>query len=345
MRPASRLASPADFTTPLCPNCRGPSNKAKPNLFTPTRSGPNRSATGRVRGRDLDSGRDSARGRGHRPRDALRRQDRRRRAVAHRRDAGRSPPSSARTAPARPPRSRPARATAAPGGPGPGARARPASASTPRWRRGRRDAPVRRRLVGGPRRRDARATSPRCTRNPLPVDALVERLGLGGCGRTPYRRLSGGQQQRLGLAMAVVGRPELVFLDEPTAGLDPQARRATWELVEELRADGVTVVLTTHYMDEAERLATYVYVVDHGRVLTAGYAGRAAPRRGRRHTISFRAPSRASTSRRSSRRSPPDCTVTEVARRRLPRPRAGRPAGAGGRDGLVRGARRDARAA
>ena len=102
-------------------------------------------------------------------------------------------------------------------------------------------------------------------RNPLPVDALVERLGLGSCGRTTYRRLSGGQQQRLGLAMALVGRPELVFLDEPTAGLDPQARRATWELVEETARDGVTVVLTTHYMEEAERLASHVYVVDRGR--------------------------------------------------------------------------------
>jgi ABC-2 type transport system ATP-binding protein len=85
--------------------------------------------------------------------------------------------------------------------------------------------------------------------HPLDVDALVDRLGLGSAGRTAYRRLSGGQQQRLSLAMAVVGRPELVFLDEPTAGLDPQARRATWELVEDLRGDGVTVVLTTHYMD------------------------------------------------------------------------------------------------
>ncbi|MGF1429582.1 ABC transporter ATP-binding protein [Kitasatospora sp. LaBMicrA B282] len=106
--------------------------------------------------------------------------------------------------------------------------------------------------------------------HPLDVPALVERLGLGSCGRTSYRRLSGGQQQRLALAMAVVGRPELVFLDEPTAGLDPQARRATWELIRDLRRDGVTVVVTTHYMDEAEQLADDVAIVDRGRVIAQG---------------------------------------------------------------------------
>jgi ABC-2 type transport system ATP-binding protein len=102
------------------------------------------------------------------------------------------------------------------------------------------------------------------------VDALIERLGLGSCGRTGYRRLSGGQQQRLALAMAVVGRPELVFLDEPTAGLDPQARHATWDLVRELRADGVSVLLTTHHMDEAEQLADDVAIVDGGRLVVSG---------------------------------------------------------------------------
>ncbi|MEU9604296.1 ABC transporter ATP-binding protein [Streptomyces sp. NPDC048057] len=106
--------------------------------------------------------------------------------------------------------------------------------------------------------------------DPLDVDELVERLGLGDCGRTTYRRLSGGQQQRLSLAMAVVGRPELVFLDEPTAGLDPQARRATWQLVRELRADGVSTVLTTHFMDEAEELADDVAIIDAGRVIAQG---------------------------------------------------------------------------
>ena len=106
--------------------------------------------------------------------------------------------------------------------------------------------------------------------HPLSVPMLVERLGLGSCGRTPYRRLSGGQQQRLALAMAVVGRPELVFVDEPTAGMDPQARRTTWDLLAELRADGVTIVLTTHYMEEAERLADDVHVIDRGRLIASG---------------------------------------------------------------------------
>jgi ABC-2 type transport system ATP-binding protein len=105
-----------------------------------------------------------------------------------------------------------------------------------------------------------------------PVDPAVleERLGLAECGRTPYRRLSGGQKQRLGLAMALIGRPQVVFVDEPTAGLDPAARHAVWELFSELRADGVTVVLTTHYMDEAERLADRIHIIDRGRLIASG---------------------------------------------------------------------------
>ncbi|GAA3657463.1 ABC transporter ATP-binding protein [Nocardioides ginsengisoli] len=106
--------------------------------------------------------------------------------------------------------------------------------------------------------------------HPLDIGVLMERLALHECGRTPYRRLSGGQQQRLGLALALVGRPELVFVDEPTAGMDPQIRRAVWELLEELRRDGVTVVLTTHYLEEAERLADQVHIVDRGRLVASG---------------------------------------------------------------------------
>ncbi|MET0929960.1 MAG: ABC transporter ATP-binding protein [Aeromicrobium sp.] len=106
--------------------------------------------------------------------------------------------------------------------------------------------------------------------HPLDVDLLIARLGMGSYGSTPYRRLSGGQQQRLSLAMAIVGRPELLFLDEPTAGLDPAARRSTWDLIAELRSSGVTTVLTTHFMDEAEALSDLVHIVDAGRVIASG---------------------------------------------------------------------------
>lgn len=106
--------------------------------------------------------------------------------------------------------------------------------------------------------------------HPLDVDALVERLGLGRLRRQVFKRLSGGEQQRVRLGLALVGRPELVFLDEPTAGLDPQARHAVWDLVRQLRADGVTVVLTTHYLEEGEELADRVVIVDRGRVVADG---------------------------------------------------------------------------
>jgi ABC-2 type transport system ATP-binding protein len=109
-----------------------------------------------------------------------------------------------------------------------------------------------------------------CAAHPLDPDWLVDVLGLAGCARQPYKRLSVGQQQRLALACAVVGRPELVFLDEPTASLDPQGRRLVWELVRALRADGVAVLLTTHLMQEAETLADDVVIVDHGRVVARG---------------------------------------------------------------------------
>jgi len=106
--------------------------------------------------------------------------------------------------------------------------------------------------------------------HPLDPDALLERLGLVDARRTTWRRLSGGQQQRLSLAVALVGRPELVFLDEPTAGLDPAGRHVVWDLVRELRDAGVSVVLTTHLMDEAETLADVVHIVDAGRVVASG---------------------------------------------------------------------------
>ncbi|GAA0454284.1 ABC transporter ATP-binding protein [Paractinoplanes deccanensis] len=106
--------------------------------------------------------------------------------------------------------------------------------------------------------------------HPLDVDMLLDRLGLRKFERTRFRRLSGGEQQRLSLAVALVGRPELVFLDEPTAGMDTEARHTTWQLIEELRADGVSVLLTTHLLDEAERLADEVVIMRNGLVAATG---------------------------------------------------------------------------
>lgn len=105
---------------------------------------------------------------------------------------------------------------------------------------------------------------------PHDPDWLLEVVGLTGRRRTTYRRLSGGQQQRLSLALALIGRPELVFLDEPTAGMDAQSRLLVWELISNLRRDGVTVILTTHLMDEAEALADRIMIIDHGRTVAAG---------------------------------------------------------------------------
>jgi ABC-2 type transport system ATP-binding protein len=106
--------------------------------------------------------------------------------------------------------------------------------------------------------------------NPLDPNWLMDTLGLTEVARTTYRRLSGGQQQRLALACALVGRPELVFLDEPTAGMDAHARLVVWEMIYALRRDGVTVVLTTHQLTEAEELADRLVIIDHGVAVAAG---------------------------------------------------------------------------
>lgn len=125
-------------------------------------------------------------------------------------------------------------------------------------------------LPGGARAGDVLRHVAALHARPLPPDDLLDLLGLTGHARTVVRRLSGGQRQRLALATAVIGRPEAVFLDEPSAGLDPQARLAVWQVVQRLRDDGVGVLLTTHLMDEAERLADQVIVMDRGRVVAAG---------------------------------------------------------------------------
>ncbi len=106
--------------------------------------------------------------------------------------------------------------------------------------------------------------------DPVPTAELVARVGLDEAAATPWRRLSGGEQQRLSLALALVGRPDVAFLDEPTAGIDPQGRLAIREVIRGLRDEGVCVLLTTHELEEAERLADHVVIVDHGKVVGDG---------------------------------------------------------------------------
>ena len=98
-------------------------------------------------------------------------------------------------------------------------------------------------------------------------ESLLEKLGLGEKRNARSKTLSGGQKQRLSVALALVNNPELVFLDEPTTGLDPQARRSLWEVVQTMKNDGKTVFLTTHYMDEAEQLCDRVAIMDHGKIM------------------------------------------------------------------------------
>jgi ABC-2 type transport system ATP-binding protein len=106
--------------------------------------------------------------------------------------------------------------------------------------------------------------------DPLDPEALLARVGLEHRRRATWRTLSGGERQRLSLALALVGRPQVAFLDEPSAGIDPAGRQLVRRLVADLRDDGVAVVLTTHDLDEAERLADHVVIIDHGRLLAEG---------------------------------------------------------------------------
>jgi ABC-2 type transport system ATP-binding protein len=116
--------------------------------------------------------------------------------------------------------------------------------------------------------------------HPRDPDEVIDAVGLREKVKVRARQLSGGQRRRLDVALGIVGAPELVFLDEPTTGFDPQARHAFWDLITSLRADGTTVLLTTHYLEEAERLADRVVVVDRGTVVAQGtphdLGGRAA---------------------------------------------------------------------
>jgi ABC-2 type transport system ATP-binding protein len=106
--------------------------------------------------------------------------------------------------------------------------------------------------------------------DPRDADELLDLVGLGGVARTRYRRLSGGERQRLGLALALVGRPEVVILDEPTAGMDPEARATTRAIVADLRSEGAAILMTSHDLTDVERLADRIYVLADGRIVTSG---------------------------------------------------------------------------
>ena len=144
----------------------------------------------------------------------------------------------------------------------------------------RRPPPAPRHLAAGdaPGREADRARNPDAVPQLLPAravtpDAVLEQVQLGEKANAYVGKLSGGQQQRLAVACALVGDPELLFLDEPTVGLDPQNRRQLWDILRGFRAEGRTILLTTHYMDEAERLCDRIAVVDHGKVIALGIAG------------------------------------------------------------------------
>src|SRR3954451_1152434 len=119
------------------------------------------------------------------------------------------------------------------------------------------------------------------------VNEVIDVVKLGEKRTSRVGKLSGGQKQRLALACAIVGDPELLFLDEPTTGLDPQSRRQLWDLIIELRASGRSIVLTTHYMDEAERLCDQVAIVDHGRVIALGSPRELISSLGAEHVVEF----------------------------------------------------------
>lgn len=124
-------------------------------------------------------------------------------------------------------------------------------------------------------------------RSTRPVDEVIALVQLEEKRGARVSALSGGQKQRLALACAIVGEPDLLFLDEPTTGLDPQSRRQVWDLIERFRAEGRTIVLTTHYMDEAERLCDRVAIVDHGRVIALGTPRALIASLGAEHVVTF----------------------------------------------------------
>lgn len=124
-------------------------------------------------------------------------------------------------------------------------------------------------------------------RTGLEPDQVLARVSLEAKANSYVENLSGGQQQRLAVAIALIGDPELLFLDEPTTGLDPQSRRQLWDVIRDLRDRGRTTVLTTHYMDEAERLCDRVAIIDHGKIIALGSPGELIARIGGEHIVEF----------------------------------------------------------
>ena len=124
--------------------------------------------------------------------------------------------------------------------------------------------------------------------HPRPVGEVLDLVGLAGKADARVKTLSGGQQRRLDVGLGIVGKPELLFLDEPTTGLDPSGRRATWELIRQLGSEGTTVLLTSHYMDEVEALAERVAVMSGGQLVASGTPGSIGGRDTSVATIRFR---------------------------------------------------------
>jgi ABC-2 type transport system ATP-binding protein len=145
---------------------------------------------------------------------------------------------------------------------------------------------------------------------PRPPEEAIELVGLTAKAGSQISRLSGGQARRLDVALGIVGRPELLFLDEPTTGFDPEARRQFWELIAELRQDGVTIVLTTHYLDEAEALADRIAVIVAGRIAAEGEPGSL----GGRATAAARVSWQPEAGRRTAATATPTQLVAELSR-------------------------------
>ena len=145
---------------------------------------------------------------------------------------------------------------------------------------------------------------------PRDPDEVIATVGLTDSAAQRTRLLSGGQRRRLDVALGILGRPELLFLDEPTTGFDPAARRQFWDLVEDLAREGTTILLTTHYLEEAERLADRVAVIASGRIVEVAEPAALGGRRDAAATVSWTDPD---GSRRSVRTAEPTRTVTELA--------------------------------